>query len=75
MFETLKKLIVQYVEIDPDSITEDSRFIDDIGFNSYDFMCMLGDAEDAFDVEVDEAEAASRKTVGALVQYLEGLKA
>lgn len=74
MLEKLIELITQYIDIEPDEIKEDSRFMEDIGFNSYDFMCMLGDCEDAFDVEIDEAEAAGNKTVGALLSYLGGLK-
>ena len=49
MMDKLKELITQYVEVDPDTITRDSRFIEDLGFNSYDIMCMLGDAETEFD--------------------------
>ena len=71
MFDKLKNLIVNYVDADPDSIQRDSRFAEDLGFNSYDFMCMLGDCEDEFDIEVDEAVAGKKKTVGELVDYLE----
>lgn len=74
MLENLKNLICRYVEAEPDEITESSRFSEDLGFNSYDFMCMLGDCEDEFDVELDESEAASNKTVGELIEYLGGLK-
>lgn len=74
MLEKLIGLITQYIDADPDSITEDSRFMEDIGFNSYDFMCMLGDCEDEFDVEIDESKAAESKTVGELLEYLGGLE-
>ncbi len=73
MFDQLKDMIVNYVDVDADSITMDSRFAEDLGFNSYDYMCMLGDCEDEFDVEVDESVAGKKKTVGELVDYLEGL--
>ncbi len=72
MFDKLKELILQYVEVDPDSITRDSRFIEDLGFNSYDIMCMLGDAETEFDVEIDEEEIMKCKTVGDLLDYFGG---
>ena len=52
MFDELKELIMNYVSVPEDEINEDSRFAEDLGFNSYDFMCMLGDAEDAFDIEM-----------------------
>lgn len=74
MLEQLKELICQYVEVNPDDITPESIFSEDLGFNSYDFMCMLGDAEDEFDVEIEEAVAAKSKTVQELIKYLEGLK-
>ncbi len=73
MLEELKALICNYVDVDADSITEESRFADDLGFNSYDFICMLGDCEDEFDVEIEQSEAAKSKTVGELIAYLEGI--
>ena len=74
MLDKLKTLITQYIDIEPDEIREDSRFMEDIGFNSYDFMCMLGDCEDEFDVEIEESEAAGKKTVGELLAYIGGLE-
>lgn len=72
MFDQLKELICQYVEIDPSEITPESNFSEDLGFNSYDFISMLGDAEDEFDKEIDEKEASKSKTVQELIDYLEG---
>lgn len=74
MLEQLKELIMNYVEVDESEIVPEARFSEDLGFNSYDFMCMLGDAEDEFDVEIDESEAGKCKTVEELVNYLEGQK-
>ncbi|WP_028510437.1 phosphopantetheine-binding protein [Ruminococcus sp. NK3A76] len=74
MFEKMKELITQYVEVDADSITEESRFIEDLGFNSYDIMCMLGDAETEFDVDIDEEAIMKCKTVGDLLEYFGGQK-
>ena len=73
MLDKLKELITNYVEVDESEITEGSRFSEDLGFNSYDFMCMLGDLEDEFDVEIEESEAFKLKTVSELAGYLEGL--
>ena len=73
MLDKMKEIICEYVEIEPDQITEDSRFIEDLGFNSYDVMCMMGDAEDNFDIEIDQEEAVKCKTVGDFLTYLGGL--
>lgn len=74
MFEKIKEMICNYVEVNKEDITEDSRFIEDLGFNSYDFISMLGDLETEFGVTVDEAEVVNIHTVGEAVKYLEGLK-
>ena len=73
MIDKLKELIPNYVEVQADDITENSRFSEDLGFNSYDIMCMLGDIEDEFGIEVEESEAFKLKTVGDLAGYIEGL--
>ena len=46
-----------------------------LGITSFDFMSMLGEIEDEFDVEVEQAEAANIRTVQEAVDYLEKLTA
>ena len=48
--------------------------MEDLGFTSFDFMSMLGEIEDTFDVEIDETAAADLRTVQEAVDYLETLK-
>lgn len=74
MFEKIKEIITNYVEINSEEITTDSRFIEDIGLNSYDFMCMLGDIEDEFNISVDESEIINLHTVGEAIAYFESLQ-
>lgn len=74
MLEKMKELIVNYVDVNADDITEDSRFVEDLGFNSYDFMSLLGELENEFEVTVDESDAIDIHTVGEAVKYLEELK-
>ena len=74
MFEQLKEFIVNYVDVEPEDIKPESRFIDDLGFNSYDFMSLLGDLETELDVIVDESEIVNLHTVGDAIAYLEKLK-
>ncbi|MBP0955857.1 MAG: acyl carrier protein [Oscillospiraceae bacterium] len=74
MLEKIKELIVNYVDVNTDDITEESRFVEDLGFNSYDFMSLLGELENEFDITVDESDAIDIHTVGEAVKYLEDLK-
>jgi len=73
MLEKLKEIICNYVEVTPENITEDSRFMEDLGFTSFDFMSLLGELEDEFDVEIDQQEVTNVRTVGKAIAYLENL--
>lgn len=74
MLEKIKELICNYVEANPDEITENTRFIEDLGFNSYDFMSLLGDLEAELDITVDESEIVNIHTVGEAIKYISGLQ-
>ena len=73
MLEQLKPVICEYVEVEPDDITLKSRFIEDLHFNSYDFMSFLGEVEEMLEVAVDEQDVLELDTVGKAIEYLEGL--
>ena len=70
MFEQLVEVICNYVEVEPENIKRESRFMEDLGFTSFDFMSVLGELEDEFDVEVEQQEAVNIRTVGEAADYL-----
>ena len=70
MFEKLVEIICNYVEVEPENVHKESRFMEDLGFTSFDFMSMLGELEDEFDVEVEQQEAVNIRTVGEAADYL-----
>ena len=74
MLEKLKDMICEYVEVDKNAVTENSRFVEDLGFTSYDFMSMVGELEDEFDIEVEERQVEEIRTVGEAVHYIESLQ-
>ena len=67
MFEQLVDIICNYVEIEQEDIKPESRFMEDLGFTSFDFMSMLGEIEDEMDVEIEQDKAADIRTVGEAV--------
>ncbi len=74
MLETLKEIICNYVDVDADSITEESRFIEDLGMNSYDFMCLIGELEATMEVQVEEQDVVNLSTVGDAIKYIKSLQ-
>lgn len=73
MFEQLVDIICNYVEVEPENVHPESRFMEDLGFTSFDFMSMLGEIEETFDVELEQEKAADIRTVQEAVDYLETL--
>lgn len=73
MFDQLTEIIVNYVEVKREDIRPESRFIEDLGFTSFDFMSMLGEVEDVLDIEIDAEKAANIRTVQEAVDYLSEL--
>jgi len=70
MLEELKELICRYVEAEPDTITPQSEFINDLGFNSFDFMCLLGEIEEKYGIHVNEEEIIGLSTVQDAMDYI-----
>ncbi|MCD8021277.1 MAG: acyl carrier protein [Clostridiales bacterium] len=70
MFDKFVEIICNYVEVEQENVHPESRFVEDLGFTSFDFMSMLGELEDEFDIEIDEQEVASILTVQDALDYL-----
>ncbi len=70
MLEELKEIVYDYLGDDSIEITEESRFIEDIGLSSLDLVSIVGDVEDTFGVEIADSDAPHLRTVGELMQYL-----
>ena len=71
MFDKLADLITNYVEVKKEDIKPESRFMEDLGFSSFDFMSMLGELEEELELEIEVEEAANIRTVQEAVEYLE----
>ena len=74
MLEELKNIICEYVEIDPESITESSDLRSDLGFNSLDAINLAVSLEEAFGVPVSNNDMAALYTVGDIIRFIESKK-
>ena len=72
MFEKLFKLIADQFGVEPDSVTADTAFVDDLGADSVDLVDLSMALEDEFGMEEMEAEEIeSIVTVGDLYKYMQ----
>ncbi|MDE6589758.1 MAG: acyl carrier protein [Oscillospiraceae bacterium] len=72
MLEKLCKLIADQFGVEPDSVTSDTAFVDDLGADSVDLVDLSMALEEEFGMEEMEAEEIeSIITVGDLYKYMQ----
>ena len=70
--EKVKNIIAEHLGIDDmEKITEDAKFIDDLGADSLDTVELVMAFEEAFDVEIPDEKAETILTVGDAISHLE----
>ena len=71
IFEKVKKLIAEQLDVEESTITEASSITDDLGADSLDVVDLVMSIEDEFSVEIPEDQVENIKTVGDIVKYIE----
>ncbi len=74
VFEKVKEIIVEQLDVDPDQVTMEARFIEDLNADSLDTVDLIMALEEEYDLEIPEEEAQKLKTVGDAVNYIESHK-
>jgi len=70
--DKVKKIIAEHLGIDDmEKITENAKFIDDLGADSLDTVELVMAFEEAFDVEIPDEKAETILTVGDAITLLE----
>ena len=71
VFEKLKKIISEQLEVDQSIISESSSITGDLGADSLDLVDLAMSIEDEFDIELSDDALEKIKTVSDLVAYIE----
>ena len=71
MFETVKKILVDELQIDPSTVTLESELSADLGINSIELANLVMLCEDKFDLTIDDEDIHRFLTVGDIVSFLE----
>ena len=71
VFDKVKELISEQLDVKADDITEASNIQDDLGAGSLDVVDLVMALEDEFDVEIPEDQVENIKTVGDIVKFIE----
>ena len=65
------ELIVEQLDANSDSISDDDSFMDDLGADSLDTVELIMAFEEEFDIEIPDEDAENIRTVGDVLKYLE----
>ena len=74
MDEKLKAIIAiisDFVDVDPDEVTVDSKLRSDLGLNSFDFVNIAVEVEREYNIKIPDVDIAQLKTVGDLLKLVE----
>ncbi len=69
--EKVKDIIVEQLGVNPEQVTPQASFIEDLGADSLDTVELVMAFEEEFSVEVPDDDAEKLQTVGDVVKYIE----
>ena len=69
-FEKLQEIIAEVLNVDPEEITMDTTFVDDLGADSLDVFQFIMGIDEEFDIEISNEDAEKIVTVGDAVEQI-----
>ena len=70
VFEKVKSIIVEQLQVSEDIVTEEASFIDDLGADSLDLVELIMALEEEFGIEIPDGDAEKVTTVEDVVNYI-----
>ena len=71
IFDKLKEIVADQLDVDADKVTMDSNITEDLGADSLDTVDLVMSIEEVFDIEIPDEAVEKIKTVGDIVNYIE----
>ena len=69
--DRVKEIIVEQLGVNPDQVTPEAKFIEDLGADSLDTVDLVMAFEEEFGAEIPDEDAEKLQTVGDVVKYIE----
>ena len=67
----VKEIIINELGVEPEKVTDDASFVEDLGADSLDTVELVMALEEEFGLEVPDEEAEKLQSVGDVIKYIE----
>ena len=74
IIDEVREVVVEQLNVSPEEVKEDSKFVDDLGADSLDVVELVMALEEKFDIEIPDDQAEAIRTVGDAVKFIEKIK-
>ncbi len=71
LFETIRAVIAEQLEIDVSQVTPEAKFVKDLGVDSLDIVELIMALEERFGIEISDEQAEKIVNVGDVMRYIE----
>jgi len=68
--ERVKNIVVEQLGVEPEQVTIEASFVDDLGADSLDTVELVMALEEEFGTEIPDEEAEKIRTVGEAINYI-----
>ena len=72
-FDKVKDVIMDKLGVEDSKINMEASFVDDLGADSLDTVELIMEFEEEFGIEIPDEDAEKMTTVGAAVEYIDGI--
>ena len=69
--QKVREIIVEQLGVDPEQVTHEASFVDDLGADSLDTVELVMALEEEFDLEIPDEDAEKITTVGEAIEYIQ----
>ncbi|HCP31991.1 TPA: acyl carrier protein [Candidatus Acetothermia bacterium] len=69
----VRAIISDQLMVEPEEVTDESSFVEDLGADSLDTVELIMEFEDEFGVEISDEDAEKISTVGEAIAYMKKL--
>ena len=73
IIDDVKEVVVEQLNVSPDEVREESKFVEDLGADSLDVVELVMALEEKFDIEIPDEDAEKIATVADAIKFIEAV--